>query len=261
MFHKILVGTDGRDGGLDAVALACRLLAPDGELLLAHIHHGYPIAAKLETGEYERAAWAAAHALLARAGEQTGMQSLLAHGATSVGRGLDELAERESADLVVIGATRRSPITHMFAGDVTRETLRAARGAVAVAPVGYADRPNPIRSVAVAYDATHESRAAAAVAKALAGALDARLSAIQVLELPSYIIYSDRIRADDHAEASATVDLLVMGSRSLGPVAKLLHSSRSQHLAGRANCPLLVMPEVASDAYRRENRTDQPVPV
>ena len=50
MFHKILVGTDGHDGGLDAAALARQLAAPDCELLLAHIHHGYPIAAKAENG-------------------------------------------------------------------------------------------------------------------------------------------------------------------------------------------------------------------
>jgi nucleotide-binding universal stress UspA family protein len=290
MFHKILVATDGRDGGLDAAVLARQLVAPDGELLLAHIHHGYPISARAETGDYERVARADAQTLLAQASEQTGIRSTVAHGSPSVGRGLRELAERESADLVVIGATRRASVANMFTGDATRETLRAARGAVAVAPPGYAEWPNAIRAVGLAYDASHESRGAAAVARDLAVALDAKLSAIQVLDIPMYMAYADAgegIGRDplelaaskisklgefepqvsfgyvgrELANASGTVDLLVMGSRSLGHVGKLLHSSRSQHLARRARCPLLVLPEAASAAYEGDSQRGQPVPV
>jgi nucleotide-binding universal stress UspA family protein len=291
MFRKILVATDGRDGGLDAAALARQLVAPDGQLLLVHIHHGYPIAAKAETGEYERAARTDAQALLARVSEETGIGSFKAHGAPSVGRGLRDLAEQESADLVVIGATRRAPIANIFVGDATRETLRAARGAVAVAPVGYAERPDAISTVGLAYDASHESRAAAAVARDLGVELDAKLSAIQVLDIPAYILYSDRpagtpgkspleLAAGDIAklgefeprvsfgyvgnelaDATHTVDLLVMGSRSVGRVGKLLRSSRSQNLARRARCPLLILPEPASDAYQSEHQANHPVTV
>ena len=208
---------------------------------------------RLRTGDYERVARADAQLLLTQASEQTGIYSVLAHGSPSVGRGLRELAEAEFVDLVVIGATRRAAIANIFGGDATRETLRAARGAVAVAPVGYADRPSAIRKIGVVYDASQESRGAAAVGRDLAGALRTKLSAIQVVDIPMYIVYSDL--------ATETVDLLVMGSWSLGRVGQLLHSSRSQNLARRAQCPLLVVTEAAADVYRGDSRTGQPVPV
>jgi nucleotide-binding universal stress UspA family protein len=291
MFHKILVGVDGRDGGLDAAALARQLVGPDGALLLVHIHHGYPIAAKAETGDYERIARADAQALLARVSKETGIRAVIAHGAPSVGRGIRDVAEQEAADLVVIGATRRAPIANIFVGDATRETLRAAHGAVAVAPVGYAEHPAAIRTVGVAFDASHESRGAAAVAHDLGAELHAKLSAIQVLDIPSYIIYSDRAAempgksplalaardmpklgefepqvsfgyvGDGLAEATHTVDLLVMGSRSLGRVGRLLRTSRSENLARRSRCPLLILPEPAAETYQGEHPTSRPVTV
>jgi nucleotide-binding universal stress UspA family protein len=133
MFHKALVGIDGQEGGLDAAALARQLVAPDGELVLANIGAGYPVAAKGETGAYERVLRGESRAVLEQACAQTGVRSSVSHFSTSVGRGLQELAERESADLVVVGATRRGPAARIFIGDDTRETVRAVRGAVAVA--------------------------------------------------------------------------------------------------------------------------------
>jgi nucleotide-binding universal stress UspA family protein len=85
------------------------LVAPDGELLLTHVHGGYPLVAKAETGDYERVIRDDAETLLAQASEQTGIRARILHGSSSVGRGLRELAERESADLVVVGSTRRGP--------------------------------------------------------------------------------------------------------------------------------------------------------
>lgn len=40
MFKNVLVGVDGRAGGRDAIALACKLTNPDGKLTLAHVHSG-----------------------------------------------------------------------------------------------------------------------------------------------------------------------------------------------------------------------------
>jgi len=42
MFKQIVVGVDEHAGGRDAIALARELLAPDGELTLAHVYAGDP---------------------------------------------------------------------------------------------------------------------------------------------------------------------------------------------------------------------------
>jgi len=289
MFHKVLVATDGHDGGLDAVALARQLVASDGELVLAHVHAGYPLVAKAETGDYERVLRDDAETLLAQASEQTGIHARVLHAASSVGRGLHELAERESADLVVVGSTRRGPAARVLIGDDTRDTLRAARGAVAVAPAGYAQRAHAIGKIGVAFDTSPESRGAADAARDLAASLHAKLSAIEVLDIPMYIFYSSRPREgtpaldpaklaandiselgefqpdvrfgyveDELAKASRTVDLLVMGSRSLGRVRRLVNASVSQGVARRTLCPLLVLTDCASQVHNTPSQTHQP---
>ena len=40
MFKNVLVGVDGRPNGRDAIALATRLMEPNGKLTLAHVHSG-----------------------------------------------------------------------------------------------------------------------------------------------------------------------------------------------------------------------------
>lgn len=288
MFNKVLVGIDGHDGGIDAAALARQLVSPDGELVLAYIDVVYPVSAKGTGGDYDRVPRVDSQAVLEQACAQTGVRSHVSHVSTSVGRGLQESAALESADLVVVGATRRGPAARIFIGDDTRDTLKAVRGAVAVAPAGYADNANAIGKIGVAFDASPESRGAAAAARGLAGALHAKLTAIEVLDIPMYIFYSSRPREgmpaqdpvksvaneisqlgefepsvrfgnvqDELAKASRTVDLLVMGSQTLGRLRRLVHSSKSQDIARRAHCPLLVLTEAAAEAFNH-NRQNAP---
>jgi Universal stress protein family len=40
---------------------------------------------------------------------------------------------------------------------------------------------------------------------------------------------------------SASLDLLVVGSRAYGPIGRLMHGSTSRQLARTARCPLLVL--------------------
>jgi hypothetical protein len=44
---------------------------------------------------------------------------------------------------------------------------------------------------------------------------------------------------------SASVDLLVVGSRGYGPLGRLVHGSTSNELARVSCCPLLVLPRAA----------------
>jgi nucleotide-binding universal stress UspA family protein len=284
MFHKVLVGIDGHAGGLDAAALARRLVAPDGELVLAYVDVTYSIAAKGDGGAYSRVLHADAQAVLERASAQTGIQSHVAHDATSVGQGLQELAESESADLVVVGATRRGPAARILIGDDTRGTLKAVHGAVAVAPAGYAEKSSALNRIGVAYDGSTESRAAATVARDLSIVLKAELAAIEVLDVPMYLIYSGKNREggpsgntldeaakeitalgdfeprvrfgyvkDQLVSASGTLDLLVMGSRSVGLVRRLLSGSTSLDLARSAHCAILVLTETACASYHADH--------
>jgi nucleotide-binding universal stress UspA family protein len=48
--------------------------------------------------------------------------------------------------------------------------------------------------------------------------------------------------AEELAVYSASLDLLVIGSRGYGPLGRLLHGSTAQKLARSARCPLLVLP-------------------
>lgn len=294
MFHKVLVGIDGHAGGLDAAALARQLVAPGGELVLANIDAGYPIAVKGVSGGYERLLHVDSRAVLEQACTQTGIHSQVSYAATTVGRGLHELAERESADLVVVGATRRGPAARIFIGDDTRETLKAVRGsvAVAVAPAGYADRPAAIGRIGLAYDGSSESRAAATVARDLAMAMNAELVTTEVVDIPAYLLHpvkppdttpaarpinavtnqvaalagsAPHLSAEEADEqmlhAGGTVDLLVMGSRSVGPVTRLLHGGTHEELVRRAGCAVLVVAEADDRARHSHDHTDQPAAI
>ena len=50
--------------------------------------------------------------------------------------------------------------------------------------------------------------------------------------------------ADELALYSDSLDLLVVGSRSYGPLGRLMHGATSQQLARNCRCPLLVLPRV-----------------
>jgi nucleotide-binding universal stress UspA family protein len=144
--------------------------------------------------------------------------------------------------------------------------------AIAIAPFGYAERPSILREIGVAYNGSPESRDALAVARVLAAAHDARLSGFQAVSVPPSLAVAgagpvldslpglvDQARArieklgdlephaaygipaEELALYSASLDLLVVGSRGYGPVGRLVHGSTSRQLARTARCPLLVL--------------------
>ena len=50
---------------------------------------------------------------------------------------------------------------------------------------------------------------------------------------------------DELAAFSGELDLLIVGSRSYGPVGRMFNGSTSNYLARRSSCPLLVLPRSA----------------
>jgi nucleotide-binding universal stress UspA family protein len=47
------------------------------------------------------------------------------------------------------------------------------------------------------------------------------------------------------------VDLLIVGSRDYGAIARLVHGSVSRYLVGHATCPLLVLPRGTAEVTAR----------
>lgn len=276
MFRNVIVGVDGGEGGRDAIALARLLLDEQGQMTLTHVYRGEPAlwgsSAPLEAAERDQA-----QELLEAARTSARIDApLRLWRSPSVGRGLHELAEAIDSDLLVIGSSRRALVGRVLVGDDTRAALNGAACAVAIAPVGQATRPPVMREIGVGYDGSPESRHALGIAKELAQAFGIKLSALQAVSLPAYDLMAcgipeanwiedevdaarERIAALDGVEPhagygvaaeelalfSASLDLLVVGSRGYGPIGRLVHGSTSEQLARTARCSLLVLPRAA----------------
>ncbi|MGZ4277054.1 MAG: universal stress protein [Solirubrobacteraceae bacterium] len=287
-FARILVGVDGRDGGADALALGGLLKeAGGGELVAVHV---YPFdrsvsidrAEEYEAGfrdelvghlthEIERAGVAARPVVVAD---------------PSPARALHKLAAEEHADVIVVGSTHRAQPYRVLLGDATAGTLHGAPCAVAVAPRGLTQRPGALRRIGVGVDASHEARDALELARRLATAQGASVTALVVVapplpvwptsayeDWPDYesaaISSGDRLLADVLAETgdgvrgetlvgspgselarrSRELDLLVLGSRSYGPLRRLLLGSTSNRVVHEAACSVLVLPRAATAGH------------
>ena len=256
MFGKVLIGVDERPGGRDAIALAKHLVADDGELVLAYVHYGDLHPTRGSSPAFAAAEGERSRGLLASARAAEGIEaSLVWTGSPAVGRGLHELAERQGADLVVVGSSGRGLLGRVAVGDHTRDALNGAPCAVAVAPAGYAQRPSTVRKIGVGYDGSLESKHALAAARELAARLEGKVSAFEAVTLPldagnvgaldqlvesarsaiaelgdveAHAAYGDP--AEELALFGASVDLLVVGSRGYGPIGRLVHGSTSQRL-------------------------------
>ena len=276
MFKQIVVGVDGGPGGRDAVALAKLLVARGGELTLAHVVPGGADAYRGASAPYDAPDAEGAEAVLETVREETGVEARLRwRAASSVGRGLHELCELIRADLVAVGSSRRGVLGRVLIGDDTRGALNGAPCSIAVAPTDYSQQQGALREIGVGYDGSPESEHALSVARILASASGARLSALEAVWLPSdaflgpgavdntpgSLLEDARGRiaalgdvephaaygqpAEELARYSASLDLLIVGSRGYGPIGRLIHGSTSQQLAHSARCPLLVLTRTA----------------
>ena len=275
MFSKVLIGVDGEEGGRDAIALARLLVSRDGELTVAYVFGEEPRDPGTRSGRSVASIRQHAVEVLGRACAEAQIEAHVRwRGSSSVGRGLHELAEITEADLLVVGSSRQGLVGRVRLGDHTRAALNGAPCAIAVAPAGYHGQASPhLREIGVGYDGSAESEHALTVARTLATGFGSGLSAFQAFSIPTYMYLGidaesiedivrnarERIAAlggvEPHAAYgdpveeltlySASLDLLVVGSRSYGPLGRLVHGSTAQHLARTARCPLLVLPRSA----------------
>ena len=271
MFENVLVGVDGGPDGRDAIALASRLTDPDGRLTLAHVHIGPGFEAEEPESSKQ---------LLER--ERAGSDvtaELISLMSESPGRGLHQQAEQQSADLIVVGSCSHSAFGRAMLGDDTRAALNGASCAVAIACSGYAQHLNLTANVGVGYNGSQESQAALATARQLAASWGATLHALEVVSIPTYAYgalmppavgdtidvilreATSRMKALPDLEARAVygltgeelaafsdhLDILIVGSRSYGPVRRLVLGSTSDYLERHARSSLLVLPRGAAN--------------
>jgi nucleotide-binding universal stress UspA family protein len=272
VFSNVLVGVDGRQGGRDAIALARELAAPRARMTLAHVD---PIERNGDAdgnGDSRR--------MLIDERARTGVDArlLAVHGST-VTDVLHQLSSRRHYDLLVVGACHHGAIGRFVAGDHTVQSLKDARCAVAIAPLGQGP-VSGISRVGVGWDGSPEAAQALRAAQAISARTGATVEPLVVLPVQSlpygqpirhrWADVAEQLTAEDLARLgggidgfdgqvrygspgeqlahfSEDVDLLIVGSRNAGAVGRLFTGSTSSYLARHAHCPLLVFPRHAGD--------------
>ncbi|HEY4894989.1 MAG TPA: universal stress protein [Solirubrobacteraceae bacterium] len=290
MFKNVLVGVDGSLNGRDAIALATRMAGEGSRLTLVHVHPGelhplHAVTPGLLAEEHE-----ASEKLLRdeRAGGEVEAE-LVSLVAASPGAGLHRQAEEQGAELIVVGSCSRGAFGRAMIGDDTRAALNGAPCAVAIASRGYAEHPRPIANVGVGYNDSAESRAALELAREVAAPTRAEIQVLEVVSIPTYAytglmpplvgeginsmlsearerlekIPEVRARAvygltgEELAAFSDDVDVLVVGSRSYGPVKRLVLGSTSDYLERHARCSLLVLPRATATGGEAPDRESE----
>lgn len=277
--RHVLIGYDDSEGGKDAVRLARTLCTGTGaEALLVNVlpYPGpMPVAYRL-LGYDEAPAWKAFFTAA-----ETELAPMRAAHRTYVGgspaKVLNDIAEDEEIDLIVIGSPHRGAVGRAFVGSVAERLLHGASVAVVAAPRGYRDRVHDgFARIVVGYDGSAEARIALRRGAAIAAREDIELHVIcattppvlapgpfagpipstlpnarevvvrGVRSVDSEVDVRGKALEGDAAPQLAGYcgpdDLLMVGSRSYGPFTRTLLGSVSSALIHTAPCPVLVVP-------------------
>jgi nucleotide-binding universal stress UspA family protein len=277
--RQVLIGYDGSEGAEDAVALARTLCGgTDARFMLVDVlpFPGPPPVAGEILGYQEASEWKVffADAEKALAGHQVGHQVYVGG---SAGKILNDIAETDDVDLVVVGSPHRGAIGRVILGSVAEGLLHGASVAVVAAPRGYRDRVHDgFSRIVVGYDGSAEAGVALQHGAAIAAREDLQLHIISVTTPPTaapgpfagpvpstlpnaheVVVRGIKLVDPDietHGKALHGApapelaaycepdDLLLLGSRSYGPLARTLLGSVSSRLIHEAPCPVLVVP-------------------
>lgn len=221
MPKPIVVGFDGSEHARDALALG-RTLAATLRTRLIVVNAYTPQELLWASGtaqpldEQERK-----HVMDAAEAElsEQDRYELRSVASPSAAGALHATAESEQAQVIVVGSTHRGTLGRVLLGTVTQEVLDAAPCAVLVAPAGLAAAREPIglARIGVGFDHTP-----------------------QVYDVRTEIASGGTVAA--LVRHSQDVDLLVLGSRSYGPLERVLLGSVSRAVVNNAHCPVLVVP-------------------
>lgn len=286
-FARVLVGHDGGPHADDALALG-RLIAErsQAELVLVSVVPN-PVG-----GSFVPALPADAYTeLIAKAREDVEAKAeqvsatFEVEQASSPSHGLENVARRIGADLVVVGSSPRAKPGRARAGRKARQLMSGGVSSVAIAPDGFAARGS-IDRIGVGVDGSEESRLATEAAIELAkdgstlrlisvaaGFADewgrwgstyplaemaeatresATLLLAEMAEIVPERLETDRVLLEGTApiklaEATAGLDLLCLGSRAYGPVRRVLLGSVSSDVVNHAASAVLVVPRSDRD--------------
>jgi nucleotide-binding universal stress UspA family protein len=298
VFTRIVVGCDGSPQGRDAVALGALVASATGATLsiIGVFSTAFvPIAGvsdrktlRAETMRFLRrdrdliAPDAFVHAIAD----------------VSAPRALRRYAEHAHADLLIIGSAPSAADGHVAIGRRGRQLLHDAPFALAIASRGLHDRTQRLSSVGVGYDGGREAEEALMLAADLARSADARLVVRQVVEHAVYPSTLEQPLPADfwlkrteeerrmalaatqaavaelglEADVSATVgdpgedlrglseavDLIVVGSRRWGTIARLWTGGVGETLVSDARCPVIIVPRGARRRRAGGTRSEQP---
>ncbi len=166
---KILVGVTPDSSADDAMALGAVLQrAVGGEVVLGHIFAAPVDQAGKRKVDAEWVQYLRADALetMAEASSEAQRQGLtefatVIHGHRSSGVGLDELAHKIGADMIVIGSAPGSANGRFLIGSTADQLLHGAHVPIALAPAGYRRMsPESLGRLVVAFQDTPESHKA-----------------------------------------------------------------------------------------------------
>jgi nucleotide-binding universal stress UspA family protein len=209
MSAKIIVSYDGTANEEDAIALG-RLLGQAGaEVSIAYVTHGHD-----SVGDTQN--------LLNRGIELLGNPNAKGHvvNSPSTPEGLATLAESEGADVIVFCSDSHTANGHVSIGNSAQRLLSGGRTAVAIAPVGLAERATSIRQVVAVGD---NDGGAADTAAALVKAAGGEVSPV----------------------ANEQTDLVIVDSRGEAEAGRVSLSSSAEHLIEVSSSAVLVLPRGA----------------
>jgi nucleotide-binding universal stress UspA family protein len=257
MSETIIVGIDldASDQARSALTLASWLAdVTSSELLLATVFapRPGPIGPQIERCRRELAS-------LSNRPVET-----IAIAGTAPARVLHELADQRRPRAIVIGSSRGGANGIVAPGSVGELLLHGGGAPVAVAPNAYVAGPGPAPTIGVAYGVTPESDDAVRAAAELTERAAGRLRVLHVREpaphhemperrpgqhleralagAPRELVELDGDPAIALAGASRDLDLLVVGSRSYGPLGAVLLGAVTRQLVHAAECPVMVVP-------------------
>jgi nucleotide-binding universal stress UspA family protein len=272
-YRSIVVGYDGSDGAVDALALGSLLADTVGaELTIVGVFAADPWLG-IEDPRFQ---WLDPEMsrCVADAAQSVTCESACVP-STSASRGLHDFAQKSDADLIVVGSSPRAGMGRVLAGSVSQRLLEGGPCAVAVAPLGFRDSEVALRVIGAGFNGTPESLEALDTAVAIGKAAGATLRLFVVAEtapdtnavraryqellhetleaVPGELRAAGTLLDGAPAaalleEADKRVDLLCLGSRGYGPLRRVLLGSVSSEVVQSAPCPVLVVPRRAEEA-------------
>jgi hypothetical protein len=237
IYENLIIGVDGRQGGVDAAALAAVLAAPAARRHLVFVAGAAAHTGRGSVGDLhlELADSDCLDELMGRERRLVGEHAtVMCFTADTVADGLRAAAMQCESDLVVVGASRRGGIPHVTRDEDALAVIHHTAETVAVAPAGFADRAFGLDRIGVAFDGSAESMVALAHGGLLAEERESELMVVTVEDSDQLVASTDQ------------VDLLVCGSRRNGPLRRLMLGSASDHLVRHVDVPLIITAPVDS---------------